>query len=748
MSPDTWKTIDGFLEGWDKVRPISSNYIEREQTHRLSFSRENHYQETLGGDSCSGFRCHASNPSYKVDRSNLKLYRFDVSAKGIQLQTKDTKLSAIFTKCVDGENDDFSRTSADYASFFDMDEIKKSVKSLADTIFIHLEMSGHIISSSIDDEEKQTQFMNEITNVLAHSEKRRFSQIVSDFFKQSIPESLLQAVEDTKRTDQRFINWLLADGNEQHQKYRLQIVQSYPLFAKVFTDDHENHRRYYHDDYGFLFTGRSRELSEEEQEAKRKREQISKKYKNDKQRLLESIDNAQPITDILGHCLIKGKTLSNRTIKNLGKIEEYPEGLDYNEFLDSLFYLDDLDSNWHPKSSKEFFDFIQCVKRAKIFSRLLERPTLDILKKTKGQWSKWKDKTISLQAVKDVKDWMDELQKAVVLPHILSQASNDLIQGLTDNDKFSEITGERSYYATDKIKRFFDARERGFASILDGISETDILSCSLRWHSQGETYSARKQSLGIVNLNDIDDWSSLSEPVTSPEGLLIKPLTSKQELDEEGKAMGNCVGYGGYDAKCLTKHDHILSVSENGKRLSTVQVKEVFNKAGQVTRLDIVQNQGNDKKRTEKAVQWYIRELFGNSAMAPDWEEIESNRVENRKHAAKQGLASYFGFDPLVRVYREQSFKNFSAYMPSRFRSKSYADFVALPKISEFLLFENTHLAKNLTEAGFKIQVQNLKSTIENDQIIGSDSPMPRVDLAQEVKQPSIIKRLTRALGL
>lgn len=252
-----------------------------------------------------------------------------------------------------------------------------------------------------------------------------------------------------------------------------------------------------------------------------------------------------------------------------------------------------------------------------------------------------------------------------------------------------------------EMDRIFSLQEPdAIEAFFSKVTPFEMLACSIRWHEQGESYSAQKQALGISNLGDLDNWAALSEPTKTPQGCWVKPLTSKADLNEEGKAMGHCVGWNGYDAKCLTKNDHIVSVSEDGadKRLSTIQLREVFNKAGQVVDLEIVQNQGPGKEKGEQAVKWYIKELFRNKAMKPDWEEIEAIRSDNRNIAMKEGIVQKIGFDPLIAENRERAYESIRPFLPARYRQVGLDEFLASSSSAEALQIENTEFGQALAE--------------------------------------------------
>jgi hypothetical protein len=68
------------------------------------------------------------------------------------------------------------------------------------------------------------------------------------------------------------------------------------------------------------------------------------------------------------------------------------------------------------------------------------------------------------------------------------------------------------------------------------------------------------------------DWTAWFDPVKASNRVVIKPLCSALELQEEGAVMHHCAGR--YYLDCMTGTTQIFSLrTEHGKRLSTLQLQ-------------------------------------------------------------------------------------------------------------------------------------------------------------------------------
>jgi len=549
----------------------------------------------------------------------------------------------------------------------------------------------------ISDEKEFKAFADQVTKALANFEEKRRVRAFAKFAAHISPE-IRAILRDTKIHDMKTLNWLHAEGDPQTQKRRLQAAQAYPLLIPALQGNHLS---------GWNPTASYRRRVAESE----KHQKLLNEYElfvSVNEKLRQAIDNAEPISDLLAQCMINGKTLSKGTIRTLGKIKKMPEDMENFApvFLDTLPYLDELDRNQHPKTPQELSDYVECVKRARAFESVLGTPAIDTLKSIKGRWAEWKEKSAPVQAIDDIKDWFDAVNKMLVLPQAIAQLPENLVPAIYDRSSFFEIYG---FYNVRSSAQTFDSlleskpidiRRTLFAKA----SDLDLLACSVRWHEQGEEYRTQKESLGIAHIGELNSWGALSKPVQAPNGLWLRPLTTREELNIEGEAMGHCVGWGGYDAKCLTGRGHIISVSRDGKddRLSTVELSEEFNRAGHVTGLKIKQHQGRGgvSKKEQAAAAWYVKQIFKDADMAVDWDAIEAKREKNREIAAKIGLAVKIGFDPLQAENCRRAYEVIRPFLPARFQHLDYDAALAKPDISTSMKLENTSMGQLLLDDG------------------------------------------------
>ena len=703
LDADDEKFIQKILDGWTKIRPLTLQQHPDGRGVRISYARDRHYEKDIVDGGTKVERINRSIVNVANENTDLILYRVDLSDTGIAFSQKTPEPTETLDQAI--HNDDgYKDETVQLSVFTDDEQCEQAVKALTNAIVLTFEVTGLVSKSLLESEANAEKFHQALTKILAAKEKAR---VVSTFLKFSrhIDPGIRSIMHATKIGDTQTLNWLYADGDSQKKKYRLQAAQAYPLFLPIFLKKHHE-----------LFLPAKRFpppwLRESDTMWKTRQAYQAKfdQLKEQNDRLLKNIDEAVSITDLIGTCLGTETEASKRTIRNLGRIKEMPANMPYNEFIDAIPYLDQFDSNWHPKTAVELADFVECVKRAKTFEYVTARPVTEILKRTKGKWTDWKEKTVSLQAIVDIRDWLKEMRDALILPYLISQLSPNELMTITDSKRYQQVTGMPHNYS-----RVFGHSTHGvlddlcnldetdiMTAFLSNVSELDLLSCSLRWHEQGETYAARKQAIGIEKFENLYHWLPLTKPAQSPDSLWITPLTSKADLDVEGKAMGHCVGWNGYDMKCLTQNDHIVSVTgqDRNDRFSTVHLREVFDTAGNVSDLEIIQNQGRRSDETKKALKWYVNQIFKNPAMQPDWKEMERLRKQNRETVAKNGLSAILGFDLTDREQCVKAFENIRAYLPERHRHQSYDDFIGAAVVSETLQLRNSTFGKRLMELG------------------------------------------------
>lgn len=749
------QTVSKILKGWDSVRPITVDrkkdpFTDRD-TVEIHLTNEHHYTEKVGRKSCSSSKCRETFPGVDQDFTNFQINRISVTAKGVKTSLKTAAFDVGSLKEALAIDENYNTGLENLGGFLELQYCERAVKNLSESIYATLESFGLISNSNIKDQQIQEAFKARLSTILAEAErKRRISKFAN--LKHAVPKDMWQVMKDCRRDDVKALNWLYAEGDKQKQKYRVQAVQSYPLLFPVFLKEHRDAFDPFKDRYGHY---RRRGQSEEEREREEAQRAEYQAFVERNDELLSNIDEAKPIADQIRVSLLKEAEVSQRVLRSLGKIKQMPKDMDYGKFIQNIQLLEEFDNSWHPKTADELADFMECVVRAEAFQKVLGRPVVDTLLKSKGKWAEWKDKTVSEQAILDIRDWRTEVTKMVILPLILKQVPQDVLETITDRSKFMEATGQRGGRGfgmmwdfdrgdriADQMKSIFETEEtEAINAFFSKVSDLEMLACSIRWHEQGETYSARKQALGISNLSDLDNWAALSEPVQSPHGYWIKPLTSKAALNEEGAAMGHCVGWNGYDAKCLTKRDHIISVSEDGgdDRLCTVQLREVFNEAGKVVDLEIAQNQGPGKDKGEKAVQWYIKELFNNPSMRPDWKAIEEIRADNRNIAMKEGVAAQIGFDPMEDGNPERAYDTVRSYLPAKYRQMNLDEFLATSSAADSLKLEETAFGKALLKWKLiKVEEPEIEAVQE------SVSQAPQ----DEAQSGSAWSRIGRFLGL
>lgn len=715
LSDDAIALIRGLLNGYEKLYPVTFEKARGHSNAELTIIEDFKYEEheTTGERAPIDTHTHYYDEEHEQQGWGRNSWRKKLGRKRHILTLSDTGLSYRAQATPDPRSNDFKDNSpllkerqtlpSQLWRISDSGARRTMSDALSEKIVNLLYDFGLLVDAGLSAKEEEQLKRAVSAKISQGAESARRHKIFA-LTKAVQPDFKKIMFRTGQTTSIDTLNWLYADGDETKQKYRLQAVQSYPVLLSFITGQHL-------DSYNIIYH------QENDERPNRPTDEQKKELCAKIQKLRDSIDDAKPIADQLRHCIFADHVVSKDTIKSLQKIRHIKKN--QHSVVSAIKYMDQLNVNWHPRTAEDFEEFCEYLQRAKDFAAVLPHiNAIDVMNLARGRWDSHKIRHLNSRDIRNIKDFLDEIDKTVIWPQLIGPYNDTTMQAL--GEKAPHMGG---YGFNDFYKKLLSEKEAVKTALLDKLSPTDILSLSLRWHEQGESYSAAKEALGMSHIKGLYQWKPLSAPTKSPQGLVLTPLFTRAQLHAEGQEMGNCVGTSGYDAKCLTGHDHIISITDPQKEnaldrhMATIQLREKFaREGGAVTGLEIVQVQGPKYKNKEleikvpqkeknqreqaakEAVHWYIRELFNNQSMRPDWTEIENDRVIARELAAKEGLSYLCGFNPQAADNRKKAFEIIQPYLPRMFKSESYDSFWQRTDIEQAQVIDNTDLFGKLGE--------------------------------------------------
>ncbi len=324
------------------------------------------------------------------------------------------------------------------------------------------------------------------------------------------------------------------------------------------------------------------------------------------------------------------------------------EDLPPNRILDIpalIRILSHVNPNWYPKKPQDWDDLDTCQKTFHDYLRFTSnRSNINpFLEESGGNWKDYADLIRAHGDIRDIKDWLKAMTEKLIYPHLI--ATGQAISMDACEKIFSPIT------------------------LIQGRKFFDILAASHRWHKEIDTFSSKIASISINGAGKgTFSWPALSDTMTAPNGIVIEPLTTPQELREEGTAQKHCVD--GYSSNCLYYNSHIVSLraAGTGERLVTVELKEVWqNAAGKKAEkpegVYVAQSQGFQRRapktKEQDATNWYVRSI------KPDWDRVIEHRAKAVEMRNRNEAILQIGYDYLEPDQRDKAFEICKTYLPS-----------------------------------------------------------------------------------
>lgn len=285
--------------------------------------------------------------------------------------------------------------------------------------------------------------------------------------------------------------------------------------------------------------------------------------------------------------------------------------------------------------------------------------------------------TCEVKASKKIKNWSDFLS---LLPEKIGKDEKDAIDDFIktvfipyymQNHIADDLTAESLYQ---------QKRLQMIEEFLRGVSVHQIAMLSKRWHEPGRLAQLNKAKSLLE-----DRWEPLfSTPLDyrAKIGQVIQvvPLTSSEELKEEGKRLEHCLG--GYANDCIRNNTHILSLrDEEGNSLSTIELNLLHGKGKESERIINIQDkddhhlrmrQHRGKRNADPSQKCQeVEKLFFNALRNGEVEvnlsELEKKRskrvvlLERKKDILQTGYdpTDAEKFEEARKIYRKEGIGNF-----------------------------------------------------------------------------------------
>lgn len=209
------------------------------------------------------------------------------------------------------------------------------------------------------------------------------------------------------------------------------------------------------------------------------------------------------------------------------------------------------------------------------------------------------------------------------------------------NNKMPEI---QKVIILDQLNTRDDSR---LSKFLSQMTNSTLIEGSKFWHERSIEFSKAKsnrpEDTWNVKLtpelrNAIENpiqpnWLPLTQEIKIGEYTLT-PITSDESLKKESEILDHCVGRGGYMELCLYEKHHIYSLSKNGEKHSTLEVKLNFNTNDQTYKIESLQHKSYQNQdpdiNAHKATEEFINKV-NEGDYKVDIKSLEKQYSENNE---------------------------------------------------------------------------------------------------------------------
>jgi len=171
---------------------------------------------------------------------------------------------------------------------------------------------------------------------------------------------------------------------------------------------------------------------------------------------------------------------------------------------------------------------------------------------------------------------------------------------------------------------------------------------------------------------ELASWPALTGQFHVPEtDLIVSPLTSTAELEEEGKKQGHCLGVA-YADECLFEPVHVVSIRDNsGSRVSTAELA-VSEDGGQLE-IEILQHYGANNQppvpNARASLDVYL-DAISDGTIPVDWDTL-FNALNNRLETVQRLVTGQFGYNVRNPLIADAVFDAWRFALPSANRRLS-----------------------------------------------------------------------------
>lgn len=331
-----------------------------------------------------------------------------------------------------------------------------------------------------------------------------------------------------------------------------------------------------------------------------------------------TIDRSKPLTDGLIDFLGSRTTgsIGKGAIRRFSGVTDKPYGTDIDTVIE---FASRIPADWIPTGEDEWKIFCMIGDGVINRLRLSAAETTTFLKGCSGRWQAFASRMVAPLSEQERGEGLEVSIPVAFgqLRDVMECLVNIVVLPMAVHGKFASkvtVNTEVKQYAFALAKRM----------LLGEKSAPALIELSRKWHTQRavilDATRLAEQENRVSLLGEIphDGWPPLCDPVVAPNGLVIVPLNSPDQLQWESSKAKDPTGAPGlshcvwsYPTKCLSGESHIVSIrefDENGaySRISTVEFARLHPTSN---RLTVVQNQGfgnsTPSGQSRDAVTWF-----------------------------------------------------------------------------------------------------------------------------------------------
>lgn len=222
-------------------------------------------------------------------------------------------------------------------------------------------------------------------------------------------------------------------------------------------------------------------------------------------------------------------------------------------------------------------------------------------------------------------------------------------------------------------------------SFMQAFTVPQAVNGSKNWHDRLATINARLKSIAVQSSLS---WPTLCESFDTPQGVNVRPLTTKVELQEEGNKMNHCVG--GYASNCIFDRAHIfhLSYTDDKGQIHHSTLQLVDSKTDKKVTVTNRQNKAQSNKKPHKknadAADWFVENL-NNGKIPVDWTALFAKRDEVAAMYKANLMINEIGFDPEQENYCAEAYDIMRDFLPPALARMDYTTFLNRAPCVEYI---------------------------------------------------------------